>query len=293
VLIAPLLWVGYGRWRDLLLMGAAAAAVAAPWYILVWLENGDLFIQVFFWKHHFSRFVSEEIQHVQPWWYYIPVLLGLLFPWTPAVVALRGIDWREPRRRLLAACGVWGFVFFSLSSNKLPGYVLPLLPAITALIGIQFAQKPVRHVAAVCALLVIAVPFAANILPVAILAGLSKAGELDINWLAVGAIVAAAAGILLIERFRSTAAAMTATGALMAASIVGLIYTTYPALDEVASARAWWTDMSSRGEVPCVDTRHRGLRYGVYYYAGRELPECSGNRERNHDILDRDSGESR
>jgi 4-amino-4-deoxy-L-arabinose transferase-like glycosyltransferase len=293
VLIAPLVWVGRRRWRDLLMMGAAAAAVAAPWYILVWLENGDPFVQVFFWKHHFSRFVSEEVRHVQPWWYYIPVGLGLLFPWTPALVALRGADWREPRRLLLIACAAWGFVFFSLSSNKLPGYVLPLLPAIAALIGIQFAQKPLRHVAGVCALLVVAVPFAANILPAAILAGLSRAGEPDIDWLAVGAVITAAAGVWVIERLRSTAAAMASTGALMAASIVGLIWTTYPALDQGASARPWWISMSSKGEVPCVDALHRGLRYGVYYYAGRELPACTGNRERNHDILDRDSGESR
>lgn len=293
VLVIPLIWVGRRRWPDLLLMGAAAAAVAAPWYVLVWLENGDPFLEVFFWKHHFSRFVSDEIRHTQPWYFYIPVLLGLLFPWSPALVALRKVDWREPRRLLLGLWAAWGFLFFSLSANKLPGYLLPLLPPIAALVGIQFAHKPVRYIAPICALLVIALPLAAGILPVAVLEGLSRASKPAINWLAVAVVFAAAVGIWAVERYRSTDAAMSASGALMAAAIVGLIYTTYPALDKGASARPLWSQMSMRGEVPCVDMVHRGLRYGVFYYAGRELPACTGDRDRNHDILDRDSGESR
>ena len=292
VLSVPLVCVGRRRWRDLLLMTGAAVAVAAPWYSFVWVQNGDAFVQTFFWKHHFSRFISDEIHHVQPWWYYFPVVFGLLFPWTPAVITLSGIDWREPRRLLLIAWVAWGFLFFSLSANKLPGYVLPLLPALAALIGIQLARKSVRHVVPICALLVVAVPVAASILPTAVLAGLSRAEGVQIYWLAVAAVLAAAMCIWVLERVRSTSTAFAATGGLMAASIIWLITTVYPELDNGASARPLWSSMNTRGDASCVDALHRGLRYGVYYYAGRELPACSGTRDRNHDILDRDLGES-
>lgn len=289
VLAAPLVWVGRKRWPDLLLMGGATILIAAPWYIAVWTENGPAFTDVFFWKHHFSRFVSDEIHHGQPWWYYIPVLLGLLFPWTPALVVLRRFDWREPRRFLLVLWVVWGLLFFSLSTNKLPGYILPLLPALAVMLGIQLARKPVRYVPAACALLIALLPLAAGVLPTAILEGLSKADLADsVRWTAVGLIVAAATVISRLPR-----GGVFATAGLMTASIVWLIHTTYPVVDRTASARGWWLSSTrAAGTIPCLDTVHRGLRYGVYYYAGRELPACTGTRDRNHDILDRDLGES-
>jgi 4-amino-4-deoxy-L-arabinose transferase-like glycosyltransferase len=292
VLALPLLWAGRRRWPDLTFMGIAAAAVAAPWYIACYLRNGQPFLDEFFWKHHFGRFISDELQHVQPFWYYVPVLLGLFFPWTPMLVTLRGLDWREPRRLLLIGWLVFGFLFFSASKNKLPGYILPLLPAAAALMGIQLAQREPRYLAGVCALLLVLMPVAAAVLPEAVAHGLSRASLDSVPWPALGFTAVAGLAIFALSA-RAPAAAFAATAGLAAASTVWVVFSTFPELDRVASARPWWREVSRGGSLPCVDDVHRSLRYGLFYYAGRELPSCSATRQRNHAILDRDPGDSR
>lgn len=124
VLAAPLAWLARERWRDWWKVVVAAIVVAGPWYVLVTWRHGWLFIQEFFIEHHFSRFASGDLQHVQPLWFYVPLLIGMLLPWAPLL--WRGA-WRE--RSFYAVWLVFGFVFFSLSKNKLPGYLMPLLPA--------------------------------------------------------------------------------------------------------------------------------------------------------------------
>jgi 4-amino-4-deoxy-L-arabinose transferase-like glycosyltransferase len=139
VLLAPLLWIAGRRWPNLLILAGAAVAVALPWYLLCYLRNGDVFIDEFIWKHHFARFTTTELQHVQSWWFYIPVLIGLMFPWSPMLV-LAPHRPRDSRRTLLLAVVVFGFVFFSAATNKLPGYLLPLLPPLAAVLGIRLSR---------------------------------------------------------------------------------------------------------------------------------------------------------
>lgn len=292
VLALPLLWVGRRRWRDLLAMGLAAVLVSAPWYVACYLRNGQSFLDEFFWKHHFGRFVSSELQHVQPFWFYLPVILGLLFPWTPALVALRGLDWREPRRMLLVGWLAFGFLFFSVSRNKLPGYILPLLPAAAALVGVQLAQRESRYVAGFCTLLLCLLPVAAAVLPEAVAEGLSRSSAAGVSWPAVG-LLAAASGAVFWLGATAPGRAFGVAAALTAASLMWLIFTTFPELDRVASARPWWREVSRSGSPPCIDDIHRRLRYGLFYYAQREFPACSGRRERNHGILDRNAGDGR
>ena len=118
------------RIRDLALVFAAATLIAAPWYVLVTLRNGAPFLEEFFWKHHFGRFLSSALQHGQPFWFYVPVLLAGLFPWTPLLALLFSARLFQDRRaQFLLAWFAWGFLFFSVSRNKLPGYLLPLLAA--------------------------------------------------------------------------------------------------------------------------------------------------------------------
>jgi 4-amino-4-deoxy-L-arabinose transferase-like glycosyltransferase len=105
------------------------------------------FVREFFFKHHFERMYSGSLQHVQPWYYYVLVMLGALFPWTPLFLlfARRRGCW-DGRRSFLLATVLFGFLFFSVIVNKLPGYLLPLLPALFVLLGAEFAapslEKP-------------------------------------------------------------------------------------------------------------------------------------------------------
>ena len=129
-----------------------------------------MFVDELIWKHHLGRFLTPELHHVQPWWFYFPVLAGLLFPWTPAVAALlQRSPNRDSRRVLLWLWLVFGFVFFSVARNKLPGYMLPLLPPACALMGIGLAESNGRRwvLPAACLLLCL-LPVTAVVLPEAL-----------------------------------------------------------------------------------------------------------------------------
>lgn len=124
VLGAPVVWFARDRWREWWKVVVASLVVAGPWYVLVTRSQGFAFINEFFIEHHFSRFASGDLQHVQPFWFYGPMMIALLLPWTPLL--WKG-EWKE--RAFYSAWLLFGFVFFSASTNKLPGYLIPLLPA--------------------------------------------------------------------------------------------------------------------------------------------------------------------
>ena len=136
--------------RKLVLSPAVAAffAVAAPWYVLCYAYNGAPFVEEFFVRHNLARLVSaEELGHGQPIWFYIPILLAGLFPWSamlllPLVEVVRGPRgiWQDQRRAFLFWWIALPFLFFSLAENKLPGYLLPILPPLTLWIAILVAE---------------------------------------------------------------------------------------------------------------------------------------------------------
>jgi 4-amino-4-deoxy-L-arabinose transferase-like glycosyltransferase len=120
--------------------------LAAPWFIKVSLTNPE-FAWFFFVHEHFARFTSTAHHREGPIWYFLPVMLVGMLPWT--WLALEGLRdaWRTrpptgafiPERFLLIWIAVI-FGFFSLSSSKLPAYVLPLVPALALLIGLRMSR---------------------------------------------------------------------------------------------------------------------------------------------------------
>jgi 4-amino-4-deoxy-L-arabinose transferase-like glycosyltransferase len=122
----------------------AFLAVAATWYVPVWQANGWAFIDEFFIQHHFQRYVSDKYRHPQPFYFYIPVVLAGLLPWTPLLFTRWRDAWGLLRRpvtaegRLLLLAVLWAatpVAFFSASGSKLPGYVLPSFPGLALLVA--------------------------------------------------------------------------------------------------------------------------------------------------------------
>lgn len=116
---------------------ASFCLTALPWYVLCARRNPE-FVRVFLIEHNFKRYLTPEFQHIQPFWFYLPVLLVALLPWTALFLWSTGHGaFRLLRKRsanestLLLACWA-GFcvLFFSTSQSKLPGYILPALPAL-------------------------------------------------------------------------------------------------------------------------------------------------------------------
>jgi len=130
-------------------------AVALPWYIAVQLRNPEFF-RVFILEHNLARFGKDVYHHTEPFWYYLPVALLGLVPWTMfvAVALVESVRvWWKERREIFRSGDplpvflvIWLVVpiaFFSFSASKLPGYILPALPAGTLLL----AEYLRRHVA--------------------------------------------------------------------------------------------------------------------------------------------------
>jgi 4-amino-4-deoxy-L-arabinose transferase-like glycosyltransferase len=150
--VVLLLFVGWRRdWR---LIGRMLwfpgivlfAIVTLPWFVTVQRANPQFF-RVFILEHNLARYATDLYRHKQPFWYFLPVALIGLLPWTIFVItalidALR--DWhysateergKEDLRLFLAIWFVLPILFFSLSQSKLPGYILPSIPAGTVLLA--------------------------------------------------------------------------------------------------------------------------------------------------------------
>jgi 4-amino-4-deoxy-L-arabinose transferase-like glycosyltransferase len=269
VLFIPALWFLRRRIRDLVLIFATAALIAAPWYALVTLRNGAPFLEEFFWKHHFGRFLNSTLLHGRPFWFYIPVLLAGLFPWIPMLVLLFNRRLYQDRRaQFLLAWFAWGFVFFSASRNKLPGYLLPLLPPLAALMGVALSEAArVRILLAACGLLFFIAPPLMEVLPQALVGGISHVSLHFSLWAILGCS-ALAVGCAVVRRELSFAAlALLAT-----ASVVWVVWRAYPLLDRELSGRPLW--LAERQSITCVPPTNRSRRDSIRYYVGQNLPDC-------------------
>ncbi|MFO0841992.1 MAG: glycosyltransferase family 39 protein [Gemmataceae bacterium] len=129
-------------WRAWAAFLAVVLALALPWYVaLSWRLPG--FIGYFFWEHNLQRFLDQKM-HTRGVWFYAPVLWLMLLPAAllllPLLRFLFSLDESVAQRRpaelgfcLLA--GGWCVFFFTLSSCKLPTYILPALPFLALVIG--------------------------------------------------------------------------------------------------------------------------------------------------------------
>jgi 4-amino-4-deoxy-L-arabinose transferase-like glycosyltransferase len=148
-----LLWAIFTkRWRDAFrclhpVAIAAFCLTALPWYILCSRRNPDFF-RVFIIEHNFKRFLTPEFQHLQPFWFYIPILLIAFLPWTILLILSASFGslkfWHErklaPATALLCCWSLFCLLFFSISKSKLPGYILPAIPAVALLLTHSFVH---------------------------------------------------------------------------------------------------------------------------------------------------------
>lgn len=124
------------------------AVVALPWYVICARRNPD-FIRVFIFQHNFERYMTNEFQHRQPFWFFVPIVLVALLPWTALFfgVAKDGLriwrkkSWHVSPAFFFACWAVFPVLFFSFSQSKLPGYVLPSVPPACLVLAIALAPR--------------------------------------------------------------------------------------------------------------------------------------------------------
>lgn len=257
---------------------APFCAVALPWYLLCSLRNGPEFLEEFFWRHHWERLADPSLQHVQPEWFYVPVLLVALLPWTPLLAAPPPPDVRkDPRARFLAAWAFSTFALFSLATNKLPGYLLPMLPPLAALSGLALAgRNSSRLPLTAAAVLLGLMPVAAALLPGALADGLLEAWppeRISMPWLAFTGLAAlGVAALSFLGRQRAAVALLAVSAAL---SFIYLKRQTFPAISERAGTRSLWLQIEPQLAETCLGDVRRHVAYGLRYYSHGRLPDCS------------------
>ncbi|MES2208021.1 MAG: glycosyltransferase family 39 protein [Pseudomonadota bacterium] len=134
--------------------------IAAPWFIAVSIVNPE-FPYFFFIHEHFSRFTTTVHHRDAPFYYFVPILLGGLLPWT--FLWLKSLlDWKPLITQSLASFlpdersnlrfqrvniiwAIFIFIFFSLSHSKLPSYILPVFPALSWLLAFSILKHSPQY----------------------------------------------------------------------------------------------------------------------------------------------------
>ncbi len=244
--ILPAWWLERGRLRvppgGAMVAVALAAAIGLPWYVAMFLAHGRAYMDSFFLGDNFERFATSRFNDPRPFWFYLPIVIGGMLPWTPLAAAalppLRAlIERREQISALTVRLLVWALVpllFFTASVGKQPRYILPILPPLALLLAIAIRRRVVVHgdrrdpvlqmPAAVIALLLAtqaALFYRARPLIVMVPAMFQFAA---VSAIAVAALVAL--GSALAQRSRLVPGAIAVAGALL---LAGLQYGLSPA----------------------------------------------------------------
>lgn len=129
--------------RDVLLLLLSVGFFAAPWYLLMTLEHGPEYLDRFFLAENFDRFATARYNDPRPFWYYVPIVIGGMLPWSPFMLLWLRDILTAIRRRVfftgpdlqLAWWAIAPVLFFSLSIGKQPRYILPILPPLAILLA--------------------------------------------------------------------------------------------------------------------------------------------------------------
>ena len=282
-------------------------AVTLPWYVAVQLRNPEFF-RVFILEHNFARFSENLYHHRQPFWFYLPVFLLAMMPWTLVLIVAVAEAVAE-RVRLIRSAGreafsgrdgswtlyllIWMLVpilFFSVSQSKLPGYILPAVPAGALLIAAYAAARRSESPGndkklsplfasghgALCGLLIFVALLAASVAMIHHLrwgsGTLVAAALAAVVALGIAAALLSRAGLRLLSRVTTLAVAV---------SVFLVIRYAAPVLDDTRSARPIVESIQSFSHqaVP-IATYHvnRSQEYGLEFYLNLNRPAQSYDR---------------
>jgi 4-amino-4-deoxy-L-arabinose transferase-like glycosyltransferase len=190
-----------------------------------------------------------------------------------AALLTRSKTYDDARVRFLALWMVYGLLFFSISRNKLPGYVLPLLPALAIVLAVAIEKvRGAEWWLGMCGLLLIAIPMIAHALPDALLSGVRKSHLVFAPGLPFAAVAIVAWWLAWKEK---QTLAVFAVALVAISGLVFLKIRTLPELDQRVSVRGFWRANPAPGA--CLDWIRPAWVYGLNYYAGHVFPSCDAS----------------
>jgi 4-amino-4-deoxy-L-arabinose transferase len=143
------------RLSGLAIATIVAAVIGLPWYLAMWRTHGTEYLRYFFIENNVERFATDTFNEPRPFWFYGPILLGGMLPWSAYLVTF-GLCWlvnlaygfsrtggppKGPDTQLsrhdwrLILWALMPLVFFTLSIGKQPRYILPVLPPVAILVA--------------------------------------------------------------------------------------------------------------------------------------------------------------
>ena len=270
-------------------------AIALPWYFLAQMRNPQFFRE-FILEHNLARFSSNLYHHRQPFWYYLPVTLLALMPWTVYVITafVESVRlWWTQRRDVLPEPDLeWQFsvfascwlilpvLFFSISQSKLPGYILPAIPAGAVLLAVYLRGHLTNENESSSKVLVVlhALVAAAPIIPSVLIAYVITehrlpAGRPMLITLAIAFVLCAAIALTLVSRMRLRMLRFV-TLVPVVLSVAAVLKLGAVSIDQKLSTRPLAVELAGAATRPiplAVYGVPREIEYGLAFYRNQTI----------------------
>ena len=121
--------------------------IISPWLYLAEKENPGFLYYFFIWNQFF-RFVGDDFNQQKPWWFFLPFVIGGIFPFALYQVQsygkhLKNIFKDKAKYHVELFLILWVVLvtlFFSIPASKLPGYIGTALPPTALLMAIYMGR---------------------------------------------------------------------------------------------------------------------------------------------------------
>ena len=137
-------------------------AIVLPWVFLTQSINPNFFYY-FFYFQQIGRYIGHSYNNPMPFWFYLPICVIGMIPWTTLSI----MSWPRVSRvwaymgscldkqyineyecfkpeGVVAFLVLWMlvlFIFFSVPTSKIVGYILPIMVPMAVLLGVYFANN--------------------------------------------------------------------------------------------------------------------------------------------------------
>ena len=134
---------------DVVFLVGVFLLLAVPWYSAMTAAHGVDYLERFFVTENLQRFTTDSYNDPRPFWYYFPIVVAGLLPWSPFMLLWcrpllrlgRRLQQIQPMNVWLAVWAAVPVLFFSISIGKQPRYILPVLPPLAIFLALSIARR--------------------------------------------------------------------------------------------------------------------------------------------------------
>ena len=240
------------------------AAVAGPWIVIGAHRHGRDFLDPILVTNTYARMTTSVCNHVGSWWFYLPIIVGGLLPWS--VLWARGFfSARGDSGRLLVLWVVPGLLLHSIARTKLPNYVLPFVPALALMLAAHIAETKHKRSQA------IALPIIAAVIALGMSFGSRSARDISLHPspIALTVYMVAAYGLAGIALVRAKDWGMTVAAVCMMLVLTLIPFACARVFLEVGPSLLAREARSIAGSGPVMTISNAPSHDGICFYAGR------------------------